>query len=859
MDIVIHATKDGHRTLFSTNEEIVSSIEKDVRIGSNDDTSLGQSVYALVFIAQGTVFTKYTIVKDTERHSGLGFIAYALFINFNKTLKGGQIINLLNDLSENYAEKYIKKNYLNRGEKTPIKQEWDFVDDILIKYKEQDNTQKNDELQSGTKDAPFVCYKDEFELREYFDKPFQEEYCDFKQVYFINENLKGELKNPLTVLSNSGEELKDIDLKNEYYYLNNYNPSKGIKIIAKGKERTDRKNNNCIRAKWQVEISYSKDERCYWPIQPQIGSLSNPDSEIYKYLEIKNNQISINYDAFNNPKPKIKTITFEIKDRNGNFIEDAQIQINNKISENLNGHRHECKFIGEDLIKPFYISVNKGNFSGKTDLIPIDVIGIKDIILQEHVKVTFLIKDDNGDVFDYNIQIRNQKGDLISTSKEFELIGEDIDKTYNITIMSNKHEIKEISYNPANDENPKQVKLHIKQLSDYQKDKKYELIINDKFGKRTFNNKKIHQYVNSKPDFGCDPKFGYKFSEWKQQEKSSTDYDGYFEAVFIELWYNKIPKWGWIVSSITIVIFAGFVLTQKPTGHETTKTYKSSIKIQNYLEGDDFLLDTLKKYKNDLETQKPEVTEKNSGLLDWFMWNEKQKDSTALMIWRKDTTKINEAIKKRELLNNKDFSKLLELKYSTKQQNLIKAVMNIDSTKYQDIYKLLGDVSDKKLSAIAYKINEILEKEQSVKDKKVLDITKNDQPEPIIETPPAKTVKKSQDETPQQQTDKKLFIEKNNEIIKYIKGSELKKDRLEDYKKSTTDNSLRNSIDLILKIWKLDGNDNNTYHSIQQLCNNNKFLKESELNTVLKNIKETADYAGLSKSEDILKKLKKKL
>lgn len=859
MDIVIHATKDGHRTLYSTNEDIISLIEKDVRIGSRDDTSLGQSVYALSFIAQGTVFTKYTVVKDTERSNGLGFIAFALFLNFNKTLKGEEIINLLNELSKNYTDNYIKNNYLNRGEKTLIKEDWNFVGDILNKYIEQPKSKKDEELQSGIKDAAFIYYKDENNLKEYFDKPFQEEYCEFKQVYFINEILKGDLKNPLTVLSNSGEELKDIDLKNEYYYLNNYNPSKGIKIIANGKERTDRKNNNCIRAKWQVEISYSKDERCYWPIQPPIGSLSNPNAEIYKYLEIKNNQISINYEAFNNPEPKIKTITFEIKDRNGNFIEDAQIQINNKISENLNGHRHECKFIGEDLIKPFYISVNKGNFSGKTNLIPIDVIGNKDIILQEHVKVTLLIKDDNGDVFDYNIQIRNQKGDLISTSKEFELIGEDIDKTYDITILSNKHEIKEISYCPANDENPKQVKLHIKQLPNYQKDKKYELIINYKFGKRTFNNKKIHQYVNSKPDFGCDPKFGYKFSEWKQQEKSSTDYDGYFEAVFIELWYNKIPKWGWIVSSIAIVIFTGFVLTQKPSGQETTKTYKSSVKIQNYLEGDDFLLDTLKKYKNDLETQKPEVTEKNGGLLDWFKGNKKQKDSTALMIWTIDTTNINEAIKKRKLLNNKDFNKLRERNYSFKQQNLNKAIMNIDSTKYQDIYKLLGDVSDKKLSAIANKINEILDKEQSVKDKKLQDITKDDRPEPRIEIPPAKTVKKSQDETPQQQTAKNLFIEKNDEIIKYIKGSELKKDRLEDYKKSITDNSLRNSIDLILKIWKLDGNDNNTYQHIQQLCNNNKFLKESELNTVLKNIKETADYAGLSKSEDILKKLKKKL
>ena len=290
MNIVIYATKDGLRTLYTTNEELAYLIAEERRSGANNDNSLGQSVYTIAFTTNDSVYTKYMIVKDSQRSNALGFIAFSLLINNNKTLKGEEIINLLDELSKNYTDNYIKNNYLNLGEKTLIKEEWNFVGDILSKHKEHDKTQKNEELHSGTKDGAIVYYKDEVNLKEYFGKPFQEEYSDYKQVFFVSEDLKENPKNPLNVLSNSGEELKDIDLKNEYYYLNNYDRSRGITIIANGKNRTDGKNNNSIRAKWQVEINYSKDERCFWPIQAK-GTLSNPDSEIYKYLELKNNQI----------------------------------------------------------------------------------------------------------------------------------------------------------------------------------------------------------------------------------------------------------------------------------------------------------------------------------------------------------------------------------------------------------------------------------------------------------------------------------------------------------------------------------------------------------------------------------------
>lgn len=849
MEIVIYATKDGLRTLYTTNDDLAYLIAEEKRSGSNNDNSLGQSIYAISFITGGTVYTKYTIVKDALRSNALGFIAFSLFIENKKSLKGEDVESILDELSNEYSEKYIINSYLNRGEKNLIREDWNFINDILRKYNELDKGQKDKEFHSGTKEAAFIYYNNEIPLREYFDKPLQEEYIEYKQVFFINFNLKGSQNNPLNILSNSGKELEGIDLKNEYYYLNNYNRSKGITIIANGKDRSEGKNNNSIRAKWQVEINYSKDERCFEPIQAK-GTLSNPDSEIYKYLEVKNNQINIKYDAFNNPKTK--SISIEIKDRKGNFIENADIGIGSKPTEKIQGHKYETTFSGEDLIKRYDILVKKGFFTGKIDFIPINQIGNIILELQEHKNVTFLVKDGKGLVFDYNIEVRYQQGGLFSTSKELEFIGEDIDKLYDITIVSNKHERKTFSFCPTKDENPKHVELQNRQSIDYQKEKEYELVINNKFGKRSYKNKPIGKYVKSEPEFGCDPKFGYKFSKWKHQEHSSIDYDGHYEAIFTELWYHKIPKWSILISLVVIGIITIFFMLNPSRTSDSKISKIDSEQITNYIEGDSLLLYKLNEFKYDLELHKPEVKEINSGLLSWFMGSEKQLDSTALMNWRNDTLNINEAINKRNLLNDKDFKKLKKLHFSSKQNNLIEAINKIDSTKYKDISKRLVNLDDKTLVEIVNGLNEILKPEKVLK----VDDSKVQKTGGSSEIPPINKVEQKKTEhEPQPQKSST----KNDEIIQYLKGRELNKNKLEGYKQLTNDIYLKNSIDLILKIWKLDGNDDNTYLSIHQSCNKNKFLRDSELNRTLKKInKETANYAGLPSATDIIKILNRK-
>ena len=61
MEIVIHGTNDGYRQLHSTNADVAYVIAKDMRIGTNDDGSMGQSVYSLGFFTSGLAYSKYII------------------------------------------------------------------------------------------------------------------------------------------------------------------------------------------------------------------------------------------------------------------------------------------------------------------------------------------------------------------------------------------------------------------------------------------------------------------------------------------------------------------------------------------------------------------------------------------------------------------------------------------------------------------------------------------------------------------------------------------------------------------------------------------------------------------------------
>ena len=341
MEIVIHGTKDGYRQLHSTNADVAYVIAKDMRIGTNDDGSMGQSVYSLGFFTSGLAYSKYIIVKDTQRSSALGFIAFTLFFEHNKTLEGSNIKRLLDELSESYSKKYIVNNYLNRGEKTLIREDWSFVKNISDNYNEQSRS-INYQQKTGSKDPAIVYFNDTPELLDYLDRPYQEDYENFKQIFFLASNQKASNTNPVNVLRNSGQEL-NINLNNNYYKILNLDPTKKV-IIRVNSKNIDA--NSLIRDNSDLEISYSTNDQLYETIGERGRLL---DDKIKRYLSKERNGIRIKYEAFTSQIPKTKTITIKPKKEG-----DTYLNFNLKLT---------CKGSYSSEILP--VVNNKINFKGE--------------------------------------------------------------------------------------------------------------------------------------------------------------------------------------------------------------------------------------------------------------------------------------------------------------------------------------------------------------------------------------------------------------------------------------------------------------------------------------------------------------
>ena len=375
MKILIHGRKNGYIVLYPkpTPTEFYSFASDIQSISANNyAVYYGKNIYTLAFVNGGCIFTKYVIGNDVERGQ-LGEIGISVFIPNTYKLKGEDVKTLLDELINTYTRNYISDNKIIEPKNGF---DWLLFTSLANGYDQEllPRSSNDDNFTLGTKDPAFHYYKSDSELIEHFDKPFQEEYSDYRQILFIDSNLKGD-GNPLYVLRNSGVELNP-DLKNEHYYLINYNRSKGVKITAyynnKWHERSDGKGNNKIRAKWPVEIKYSKDDRCYEPINAP-GTISNLSSEIHKYVKINGNQIILQYDAFINLKKKTKRVVFKITDRKEVDFSDAEITCENNNDQTVKTViNNQLVFSDEELKDSWSVIARKGDYSGKTEFTPVE-------------------------------------------------------------------------------------------------------------------------------------------------------------------------------------------------------------------------------------------------------------------------------------------------------------------------------------------------------------------------------------------------------------------------------------------------------------------------------------------------------
>ncbi len=802
MKILVHGRKNGYTVLFPkpTPPEFYSYASDIQSISANNyDVYYGKKFYTLAFVDDGCVFTKYTIGEDVERGQ-LGEIGISVFVPNSQKLKGADVKTILDELINIYAINYITNN---RIEEPKTGFNWSLFTSLANEFdsKLQSRSSDYDGVIPGIQDPAYHYFKSESELIEHLDKPFQEEYNGYRQILLIDSNLQG-VSNPLNVLRNSGVEVNP-DLKNEYYYLNNYKYLKGLNIIADGKPRSGEKHNNRIRAKWQVEIKYEKD---YHKPIVATGTIINRDSDIHKYLEVKANNIIINYDALK-PEPETKKIVFDVvTKKDGVKVTDAEIQIDSQPWQNI----PDYTFSADELVREHKIAARKGETltSETVRIIPQNCSEpLIHLPLAEKRVVKIKATDmENGDyISHFRVHITG-KGINDFTDK-IEFNGDEIDKDWYIQIrfMGEYDDSEYRKFCPAKDDNEIHFKLK----------------------------KAQRQPTDSE----------YNASRWRQSSPNQPEQTKYFtpkaKAIF--------SKPAVIAASTVIVLGILTLFYFLGHGQQTDTNGLSEEKIRNYVEGDYLFLDTLIAYKVNWEKIAQESVKKEDGIL-YRIFKEKGKSDNAKWDSGRDPVyrSIVQAIVKRNHIDNKNFAELNTLTYSERQKYFKSAIEEInDSIKVEKVKEGLGNVTRHTLDQIADSIYAII----SQIEQKSTGLTQEpekaeNKPIPINDTP----AKSGQTRVEHKHQDSETGISSvqiettspgiTSEIIQYIKGNELDEDKLNEYK-STNGISLKlqNSIQLCLDFWELNGQGtgkkSKTYYNFRNKVDADDNFKNSKLKAFL--------------------------
>ena len=772
MKILIQARKYGFNVLFPipTPTEFYQ-FAGDIQSASakNDAIYYGINFYTLAFENDGCIFTKYVIGYDIDREN-LGNVGISIFIPNTKKLSGNNVKVLLDKLLNTYCRNYCPDYYISN-----MREDWLLFTSLANTYDaELLSTSSNyNNITKGGQEPAFHYYKSDSELIEHLDKPFQEEYNGYKQILFIDSNLKSNA-NPLNVLKNSGAEVNP-DFLNEYFYLQNYKNSQDINITANGMPRSDKSGENIIRAKWRIEIKYSKDDRSYEPIIAK-GTISDLTCEIHKYIEIKGNNIMIDYSAFNNPTKRKKSIPFEIKDQNGKSIEGAEIQIFSKPIVKVISSATIIDFHGEEIINQWKVSAKKESenlYSNTISVVPDSQIGSIVLTLQKQKAVKiFVVDNTNGNhISNFKIWCNDGKGYRENVSEIF-FIGDEINKTWCIEVSKKEgrdYYLGKIEYCPATGNNP------------------------------------LYVPCQKTGDLSLDSKTS-KIDEGEHEKK---------------IYFYQNPKFiaGLIVGIIvlTFSIWALYSLFGKDK--EPIEIPLSELKIELYVEGDSLIASKLNEYRENWERQEQNFIDKSGGI---FGGEENVDSSRWVKEWKPVYESIGRAIKIRELINNKNIEELRKQHYTNNQLFFKTAIEKTDSNKYQEVHKQLGDVSALTLTQIAKKINKILEPKEPAKEETQQEVKKEENI-PVTKNEASKKNEKTQEQ-------KTVANNNTSEIIQYLKGSDLKKETLKKYLENAGENTtLKASLNLCLKLWSLNGARNNSYYTYLEDLNKDPNLKVSDL------------------------------
>ena len=694
MKLFVQARKDGYNVLYPkpTPTEFFQ-FAGDIRPDSKDPNLLGKFIYTISFANGGCIFTKHVIIQDVQRQ-GLGNIGFSIFISNIKKLSGNDVIKLLDELLNTYCKNYCPDYYLEN--KT---EDWAIFEAIKNQYKLYDLSNDDTEnYQRGTADAAFVYYIDKTELCKFFDNPYQEEYSAYKQIFFVEKTLEGKPENPLNALRHdpSANLTGKIDLENPYKLIYNQQARGGVKIEVKvngslrySKSKIKRKED--LQIIWSKQFCETKVKNGKWH---EIGSDFLEINDIEKTITVKEIEI----------QPITYTLLIQTKDRFSTPITDAAITLKiGNYSPGRNAINNTIKITEEELQNKCYIIAQKDNLiSPQREIKLEDTKGSISLILSEHKKVSFYVKDENGLVNNYNIQISNKEvqpkdGDVV-------FIGDEIEKTWQISVSHRDYETERFNYCPANDDNPKYVILKKKTFSGQGQSpnrKKYYIKIDEKKGKRSYKGSSINEFEYKYPQFKCDSKYGYKFDRWECFENKPYDnYDGYYEAIFKGLWYRKVPKLAWIFVITAIVASTVFLLVNSNGSDNDTSIVNAEIinkvntyiKENTYINGIELNLDTLQEYKSkycDSTTIiQSDVKEKSLWQKIWIFRSDDNSNSTnESSVIHDFCSKIDNAIAIRTAINLGKIDELKGQMFSESQQNFKNSIDSIED-KYK---KQIGD------------------------------------------------------------------------------------------------------------------------------------------------------------------------
>jgi hypothetical protein len=365
MKIFIQGRKDGYNTLYPkpTPAEFFQFAADIQRIDAQNNVQYyGKSLYAIAFNGSGCIYTKYIIGYDTLR-SNIGNIGISVFIPSSQKMPGTDIKTLLDELIKIYTTNYCPDFKLNNQKQ----EDWLLFSSAANNFDAKVKTFSSDEnFQYGNKDAAYVFFNNVSEIEKYLDSPYQLEYKEYKQIFFL-EN-QSQLLLEVIKHDQTANLTGKIDLENPQYKLRDYY-GKGtngvtIEIRANGKLRN---NNEKIFKKDSISIKYSKK---YHKDIFAEGKLSEP--QIAKYLKIYDNSADIDVEKNVDFKPILKSVEIKINNSKGETITDATISCKSSYTkrEEKPDSQNTIVFSGEDIKDKWSISARKDGFSGEDTFIP---------------------------------------------------------------------------------------------------------------------------------------------------------------------------------------------------------------------------------------------------------------------------------------------------------------------------------------------------------------------------------------------------------------------------------------------------------------------------------------------------------